>query len=270
MTFEFESIRHLLVDLDGVMYRGDMALPDAQRFVDWLRGQGIAVRLVTNNATLTPGQYVDKLARMGISVRAEEVFTSALATGMYLRRQASPGQTALVVGEDGLMQAVESADLQPVEDDADWVVVGLDRRVTYDKLTRAALSIEKGARFVGSNPDTSFPTERGLAPGAGALLSALQATTGVEPVVIGKPKPLMLELAMQGMGASVADTAMLGDRLDTDIRAANELGMPSVLVLTGVSTRADLQHSADHPDVVVNNLADLMERWSVGVAASHS
>lgn len=270
MTVSLASVRHLLIDLDGVIYRGDMALPHARRFVEWLRTRSIAFRLVTNNATLTPQQYTEKLARMGISVTPEEIFTSALATGMYLSRQATPGETVLVVGEDGLEEAAEAADLKQVDEDADWVVVGLDRNLTYDKLARAALSIERGAHFVGSNPDTSYPSERGLVPGAGALLSALQATTGVEPVVIGKPKPLMLELAMQHLGGSVTDTAMLGDRLDTDIRAANGLGMPSILVLTGVSTRAELARTTDRPDLVVADLAELMERWTSAEPASRA
>jgi 4-nitrophenyl phosphatase len=258
-----DRIRTLLIDLDGVLYRGNTALPGAEKFIASLRGRGIAFRLVTNNATLTPQQYVEKLAAMGVEVEPGEVFTSALATGMYLRDHREGTETALVVGETGLRQAVSESGLRLVDEGGDWVVVGLDRTATYEKLAAAALALERGARFVGSNPDTSFPTERGLVPGAGALLAALTATTGRAPVVIGKPQPLMLELAMRDAGGTLQDTAMLGDRLDTDIAAAERVGMPSILVLTGVSTRADLAGTATPPDLVVESLPELMDLLSV-------
>lgn len=255
------NARHILIDLDGVLYRGDSALPHAEEFIAWLRAQGISFRLVTNNATLTRAQYVEKLARLGMTVAEEEIFTSSLATQMYLERAGARGERAFVIGEDGLQEAVVNAGLSLAADDPQWVIAGLDRRLTYDKLATAALAIERGARFVGSNPDTSFPTERGLIPGAGAILQAIQVTTGVEPIVIGKPKPLMLQLAMEHVGGSSSDTIMLGDRLDTDIAAAQAVGIPSILVLTGVSTRDDLAGSPFHPDLVVQDLADLGERW---------
>lgn len=262
MTLPLARIRHLLIDLDGVLYRGNAALPEAQAFISRLRSDGTAFRLVTNNATLTPEQYVEKLDHMGIEVRAGEVFTSALATGMYLRDHLDGTATALVVGETGLRSAVEASGLRLVEEGGDWVVVGLDRTATYEKLARAALALERGARFVGSNPDTSFPDERGLVPGAGALLAALVATTGREPVVIGKPQPLMLELAMKDLSGTDEDTAMLGDRLDTDIAAARRVGMGSILVLTGVSKRSDLSDSPVQPDLVVDSLSQLMDAWT--------
>jgi 4-nitrophenyl phosphatase len=261
MTFPFDRIRHLLIDLDGVLYRGNTAIEHAAEFVTWLRRRGIVFRLVTNNATLTPQEYVTKLASMGIEVGPDEVFTSALATSMYVQQQRNGAQTAYAIGEDGLLAALEGADVQIVTERPDWVVVGLDRHVTYEKLAIAALAIESGARFLGTNPDPSLPTEQGLVPGAGAIQAALVATTGVQPTVIGKPQPLMLELAIQRMNASIEDTAMLGDRLDTDIRGANGLGMSSILVLTGVSTRADLAQSRSRPDVIVDNLAELIRLW---------
>lgn len=261
MSFPFDQVRHLLVDLDGVLYRGDAPLPHAADFIGWLRRRGIAFRLVTNNAALTPPQYVDKLGRMGIAVQPDEIFTSALATGMYLRQHAGGTSTAHVVGEEGLRRAVEEAGLHLTDGRADWVVVGLDRHVTYERLAGAALALEAGARFVGTNPDTSYPTERGLMPGAGALIQCLRVTTGIVPLIIGKPEPLLLELALDHLGATPADSAMLGDRLDTDIQAATTLDMPSILVLTGVSTRQELEHSAIQPTLVVDTLQVLMKEW---------
>lgn len=261
MTFQLQCVEHLLVDLDGVLYLGSQPLPGADAFVSWIRRQGITFRLVTNNATLTPVQYVAKLAAMGIKVREDEIYTSALATASYLQRQGSSDQTAYVIGEEGLRDALRKVNVRIVEDRPQWVIVGLDRQVTYEKLARAALALQAGAGFIGTNPDTSLPTEQGLAPGAGALQVALTVTTGVKPTVIGKPRPLMLELAMEQLGGNVQNTAMLGDRLDTDIEAAATLAMPSILVLTGVSSRADIAHSSVQPSLVVNSLQELMGRW---------
>jgi HAD superfamily hydrolase (TIGR01457 family) len=197
---------------------------------------------------------------MGITVPAETVFTSALATAQYLSGQDS-GRRAFVVGEHGLVQALTEAGFEVTDQSPHWVVAGLDRHVTYDVLRAAAFCIESGARFVGTNPDTSLPTEYGLEPGAGAILAAIVATTGVQPTVIGKPQPLMLRLAMESLGGTTVDTAMLGDRLDTDIAAAAAAGMRSILVLTGVSTREDLKESRWRPDLVVDNLGELMATW---------
>jgi 4-nitrophenyl phosphatase len=260
LTFSFRDVRHLLIDLDGVLYVGDESLVGAQELIDRLRRSGITFRLVTNNATRTPAQYVAKLAAMGIRVAEDEVFTSALATALFLRKQRGV-QTAYIIGEQGLLQALQGDGLVLEDERPDWVIVGLDRRLTYEKLTTAAIAIRNGARFVGTNPDRSLPTERGLAPGNGAILAALTAATGVQPTVIGKPEPLMLELAMSQLGGTLEDTVMLGDRLDTDIQGAQALGIPSILVLTGVSTRADLESSRVQPSLVVDDLADLLRYW---------
>lgn len=266
MSFPFERARHLLVDLDGVLYRGSAALGHAAEFITWLRAGSISFRLVTNNATLTQAQYVSKLGGMGIAVREQEVFTSSLATALFLDHEKASGKRAFIIGEEGLVEALRAIDIQPSEDGADFVIVGLDRHVTYSRLAQAALALQAGARFVGTNPDLSFPSEKGLVPGAGALQAVLTATTGIQPVVIGKPRPLMLQLAMESLGSSTHDTVMLGDRLDTDIEGAANLGMLSILVLTGVSTREDLAASTVQPDLVVNDLAELMRQWPAGTA----
>lgn len=258
---DLAKIRHLLIDLDGVLYRGNTMLACAEVFISWLHQRGITFRLVSNNATLTPGQYVEKLARMGIRVRGDEIFTSALATARYLRREGQQGQTAYVIGEDGLRAALREAGIHITNERPAWVIVGLDREVTYEKLAAAALAIEAGARFLGTNPDKSFPSERGLVPGAGALQAVLTATTGQQPLVVGKPQPLMFQMAMEQLGGSVHDTAMLGDRLDTDIQGANALGLTTILVLTGISGRQEAERGPIHPTTIVENLAELMRRW---------
>ena len=247
--------------MDGVLYRGDQALPGAADFVSWLRGKGIAFSLVTNNATLTPAQYVARLDGIGIAAREDEIFTSALATALYLKERAGAGATAYAIGEEGLRAALELVDIKLSGDRPDWVIVGLDRHVTYEKLATAALAIQRGAQFIGTNPDTSLPTERGLAPGAGAIQAALSATTGVKPTVVGKPEPLMLELALKQMNAAAETAALLGDRLDTDIQGAHAVGLPSILVLTGVSTRQEATTGPIRPTLIVDDLPSLMREW---------
>lgn len=266
MNLPYERIRHLLIDLDGVLYRGDTALNGAMDFIQWLRQRGITFRLVTNNSTLTPEQYTRKLAAMGIEVSPEDVFTSALATALYLKKHAPDARSAYVIGEQGLVTALEDIGLHITDEGPDWVISGLDRHVTYEKLAIGALAIRAGARFLGTNPDTSLPTERGLLPGAGAIQAALTATTGVAPVIVGKPEPVMLDLAMEMLGGTPSTTAMLGDRLDTDIQGAMAAGLPSIMILTGVSTQSDLESSSFQPSAVVEDLPDLMDTWSRCVA----
>ena len=258
--FPFHDIRYLLIDIDGVLKRGDEMLPAANRFIDWLRERQIGFRLVSNNATRTPGEAAKSLASSGIPVAAADFLTSAIATALYLHKH-DPEASVYVVGQEGLHIALQQAGIRLTEDNPDYVVVGLDRTLTYEKLARASLFIEKGARFIGTNPDTSFPTERGLEPGAGALLAALTAATGKQPLIIGKPEPFMLELAMQQLGGTQRDTAVLGDRLDTDIFGAERLELASILVLTGVSTRDELKTSPIKPDLIVSNLSELMKKW---------
>jgi 4-nitrophenyl phosphatase len=263
MSFALGHIRHMLIDLDGVLFVGVTALPDASAFIAWLRDRRIAFRLVTNNATLTPRGYVAKLRSMGIAVNEEEVFTSALATALYLHKQRG-AQSAYVIGEEGLFEALQGARVTLETERPDWVVVGLDRKLTYDKLATGALALQRGARFLGTNPDLSLPSGAGLLPGAGAIQAALTAATGIQPTVIGKPEPLMLELAMAQLGGSLTDTVMLGDRLDTDIQGAKALGIPSILVLTGVSSRQDVERSEAKPSLIVDNLATLVQMWAEG------
>ena len=261
MTFRIQSIRHILVDLDGVLYVGAAALGGAAEFIYWLRDHAVTFRLVTNNATLTPAGYVAKLAGMGIDVREDEVFTSALATALYLRKQRGV-QRAYVIGEEGLLEALRGAQVEMDSERPDWVIVGLDRMLTYSKLATAALALQRGARFLGTNPDRSLPVEGGLVPGAGAIQAALTAATGLRPIVIGKPEPLMLELAMSQLGGTLENTVMLGDRLDTDIQGAIALGIPSIMVLTGVSSRDDIGQSPAKPSLVVDDLPALMRAWA--------
>jgi 4-nitrophenyl phosphatase len=257
------AIRALLIDMDGVLVRGDQLLAGATDLLSWLERRGIGFRLLTNNSTLTPELNSQRLAGLGLTVPAERIFTSSQATAMYLNNHGVAGQSAYVIGEIGLRSALADIGLETPEapDATDWVVTGLDRHVTYENLKTAALCLQRGARWVATNSDSSLPVEAGLVPGAGALQAAITATTGQKPGVIGKPEPHMLAMAAESLKVPPDRTAMLGDRLDTDIAAAAAAGMTSILVLTGVSNRADLSESAVQPTIVVEDLPSMMGAW---------
>jgi 4-nitrophenyl phosphatase len=255
-------VRNLIIDMDGVLYRGNEAIAGTDGFVRFLREQGLAFVLATNNSTKTPQQYVDKLASMGVSVEPDEVLTSALATASYLSTVADPDARVFVVGQDGLWAALRERGFALVEDTVDYVVVGMDFAICYERLAQAALLIRAGARFVGTNPDRTFPSERGIVPGAGALLAFLEAATGVAPTVIGKPGGTMIEQGLARMGAAPASTAMLGDRLETDILAGQRAGLLTMLVLSGVTDQALLSTSDLRPDLVFRNVDHLHQVWA--------
>jgi 4-nitrophenyl phosphatase len=264
MTRKQDNLRrleHLIIDMDGVLYRGIEALPGTAEFLAFLRERGIAFVLATNNSTRTQQQYVEKLATMGVTVQAEEILTSALATANYLAGIAPKDARVFVVGQDGLIAALEDRGFELVEDDAEYVVVGMDFAFQYDRLAEATLQIRAGAPFIGTNPDRTFPSERGIVPGAGSLLAFLETATDVKPTVIGKPGTAMLEQALTQMGAKAASTGMLGDRLETDILAGQRAGLLTLLVLSGVTAREMLAGAEIQPDLVFQDVADLHEVW---------
>jgi 4-nitrophenyl phosphatase len=255
------QVQNLIIDMDGVLYRGSEAIPGTDSFVRFLRERGISFVLATNNSTRTPRQYVDKLAAMGVTVHCSEVLTSAQATAGYLAGIAPPGTRVFVVGQDGLWAALSEVGFDLVEDEAEYVVVGMDFAVGYERLAQATLLIRAGARFVGTNPDRTFPSERGIVPGAGALLAFLEAATDVTPTVIGKPGTTMMEQSLIRMGAQPDTTAMLGDRLETDILAGQRAGLVTLLVLSGVTDRTLLGKSEIQPDLVFRDVEHLHAVW---------
>lgn len=234
------DVRGLLVDLDGVVWEGDRVLSGAPAFFRFLRRVGMPFRLITNNSTLRPDQYVAKLARMDIDVAPDEVLGSAGATARYLQQTARPGARVFVIGEDGLRSAVAEAGFELADRDVEYVVVGLDRELDYRKLTLAVRHVRAGATFIGSNPDTTLPVPEGVIPGAGAFHAAIAAATGVAPLVIGKPEPTMLRMGTELLGLAPDAVAVVGDRLDTDIVGGSRAGLATILVLTGVSKLLDL------------------------------
>ena len=258
------SLRGLILDMDGVLWEGETALPGLRDFFRFLRERGIRILLATNNASLTPARYVDKLARLGVAAGAEEILTSAMATADYLKKIARPGDRVYVIGEEGLIRAVESAGLQVAGADAldaAFVVCGMDRNLTWDKLACATINLHNGARFIGTNGDITFPTERGIAHGNGAILEALSTASGIRPIIIGKPSPAMMQIAVRKLDLPKARIAAVGDRLETDILGARNAGVKSIMVLTGVTDRKMLKKSGIRPTWVFEDLPALQAEW---------
>jgi 4-nitrophenyl phosphatase len=263
ILIEIRHIRNLIVDMDGVLWHGNRPLPGLQDFFTVLRQRGIRFVAATNNAGRTGVEYVTKFASMGVSVTADEILTSPQATAQFLAQHA-PEARIYVVGSPSLAMELRAKQLVVVAPEAaqtaDCVVVGgIVGHITYDDLAEACLLIRKGARFIGTNPDVTFPGERGIVPGNGAILEALRVSTDVAPTVIGKPQPEMMKQAMARMGGSPADTAVIGDRLDTDILGGQNAGLTSLLVLTGVTTAEQAQTDPIRADYVYETLVDVAQ-----------
>lgn len=255
------DVRNLIIDMDGVLWRGDQPLPGLVEFFAALRRLGIRFILATNNASKSGDEYVAKLMKFGVPIALDEILTSPQATAAYLARHA-PDARVFVIGEPGLAFELRSKGLHVVNDrpeSATHVVVGWDRTLTYDKLAEACLLIRRGATFIGTNPDVTYPSERGIVPGNGATLAALQAATDVAPIIIGKPQPEMMVQAMQRMGGTPNNTAVVGDRLDTDIRGGLNAGLTTILVLTGVTSREQAESGPIRADYVFEDISAVAE-----------
>jgi len=253
------DITHLIIDMDGVLYRGDQPLPGLREFFAFLRQKPIPFILATNNSTRTPQEVVVKLARMGAEVLPTEVLTSGQATARLLAGEYPPGTRAHVFGMASLRKAMVEEGFELADKDVAVVVASMDRDITYEKLKRAALLIRGGARFVATNRDPTYPSEEGLIPGTGSMIAALEAASGVEPMSVGKPEPHMFQLAMAEMGAKPETTATIGDRLDTDILGGQRAGLITICVLSGSTTRAEAE--AFGPDFVFEDISHLLSIW---------
>ena len=257
---KLRAVHGCIIDMDGVLYRGEMVLPHVRDFLTVLDQRALPYIMVTNNSTRSPEQYAEKLAHMQITVSPDRILTSGLATRDWLRDRFPEGTRVYVLGMAALEEAIfGDGYFTRGGADAEVVVSGADFELTYEKLRVATLAIRRGAAYVATNADTTFPSEEGLIPGSGAIVAALVAATGVEPVVVGKPQTEMLEVAADRIGSRADHTALIGDRLDTDILAGKRAGCVTVLVLTGVTAESDLAISEIIPDVVVPNLAPLAD-----------
>ncbi|MGH2355771.1 MAG: HAD-IIA family hydrolase, partial [Chloroflexota bacterium] len=246
------------------VYTGSTPTAGAAAFFRFLRATGRRFQCITNNSTLTAGQYAEKLAGMGIAVGPGQVLTSSEATALFLRERFASGARVMALGEDGLVRALLDHDFRLVDRAPDVVVCGYDRRLTYDRLKRACLAIRSGAPLIGTNPDLALPTEHGLLPGNGAVLAYLAAATGATAQVVGKPEATMLRVAMERLGATPPETAIIGDGLLTDVLAGQRAAVTTILVLTGVAQRTDLPSAPAPPDYVFENLPALQAAMTPG------
>ncbi|WP_208591599.1 TIGR01457 family HAD-type hydrolase [Gracilibacillus suaedae] len=250
-----QKYKGFLIDLDGTVYKGTEKIIEAIDFVKELDHRGLPYLFLTNNSTKHPSDVSEKLVNMGVPSTTEHVFTTSMATASYLKDQKADTKV-YPIGEEGLHMALEECGLEIVEEGADFVVMGLDRTINYEKLAKGALNIRAGAKFVATNGDVALPTERGFLPGAGSLISVLSVTTGVEPKFIGKPESIIVDQALEVLGTAKDETLMVGDNYATDILAGINAGIDSLLVHTGVTTKEDLKSIEKQPTFTIDSLAE--------------
>lgn len=248
-----------LTDMDGVLVREQSAIPGAARLLELWRERGQRFLVLTNNSMYTPRDLSARLARSGLEVRESELWTSALATAEFLREQAA-GHRAYVIGEAGLTTAMHEAGFVLTDTDCDYVVLGETRTYSFEAITKAVRLIDGGARFIATNPDTTGPSPEGPLPATGAVAAMISAATknNKQPYVVGKPNPMMFRSALNQIGAHSETTAMLGDRMDTDIIAGMEAGLATLLVLSGVTKREQVEQFPFRPSAVMESVQDLV------------
>lgn len=245
-----------ICDMDGVIYHGNYLLPGVKEFVKWMQNEGKNFLFLTNGSGKSPKELHQKLARMGLEVDESHFYTSALATADFLSKQA-PGCTAYVIGEPGLLNALYNVGITFNDVDPDYVVIGETKNYNFDAIQKAMRLVQKGARLIGTNTDLTAPVEGGIVPACRALVAPIEITTGKSAYYIGKPNPLMMRTALRILGNHSFETAMIGDRMDTDIIAGIESGMDTVLVLTGVSTKETVNNFPYRPRLILNGVGDI-------------
>ncbi|MBN6186682.1 TIGR01457 family HAD-type hydrolase [Aneurinibacillus sp. BA2021] len=254
-----------LLDLDGTVYRGGEVIPEAVIFIEAMKKKNLPYLYVTNNSSLTPEALAHKLERMGLPAAPHDFFTSSMAVAATIEKLETEKETGhpvtvLAIGETGLMTALADAGYTIVDKaPASYVVVGIDREFSYEKMKQATLAIYGGARFLSTNCDRAIPTEEGLVPGNGALTAAIAYATGVEPTYVGKPEKAIVALALERLGLEAADVLLIGDNLETDIAAGANSGVDTLLVYSGFSQEADIEGAAAKPTYTAWSLHD----WSL-------
>jgi NagD protein len=246
------------MDMDGVLVHEQVPLPGADAFLARLRELGLPFLVLTNNSIYTRRDLAARLRASGLDVPEESIWTSALATSSFLEDQ-RPGGSAFVIGESGLTTALYEAGYTLSESDPDYVVLGETRTYSFERITHAIRLIHAGARFIATNPDPTGPAPDGVLPATGSVAALVSRATGVDPYFVGKPNPLMIRSALNALDAHSETTAMIGDRMDTDIVAGLEAGLEAILVLTGVTTREEAERFPYRPARVVDSVADLVD-----------
>jgi NagD protein len=249
------------MDMDGVLVHEENAIPGADRFLAALRESGTPFLVLTNNSIYTRRDLAARLRSSGLDVPEEAIWTSALATARFLEEQ-RPGGSAFVIGEAGLTTALHAAGYTLTDRDADYVVLGETRTYSFERITRAIRLITEGARFIATNPDATGPSPDGPLPATGAVAALISRATGAEPYYVGKPNPLMMRSALNAIDAHSETTAMIGDRMDTDVVSGLEAGLHTILVLTGLTTKEDAERFPYRASRIVDSVADLVDEVS--------
>jgi NagD protein len=253
---QLEGVKNYLIDMDGVILRGSTLIPGAAEFVQRLQQQGIPFLIFTNNSEYTPRDLQTRLHYMGLELPPEAIFTSALATAQFLHSQ-QPSGRAYAIGESGLTTALHDIGYVLTDQEPEFVVLGETTTYSFERITRAIRFINAGARFIATNPDVMGPGEGGIVPATGAVAALISAATGVKPYYVGKPNPLMMRTALRRINAHSEDSAIIGDRMDTDIIAGTESGLHTILVLTGVTRREQVERYPYRPTWICESIADV-------------
>jgi len=255
------GIKALIIDMDGVLWHDTKPLGDLPRIFEKIRADGYRFILATNNATRTMEEYHEKLTAFGVDVRDGEVITTAHALGIYLSQRYPSGVTAYVIGQPSLKKTIQTFGVQIVDEqteDPTVVVASLDYSLTYNKLKHASLLIQSGSDFIGTNPDVTLPTPEGFIPGSGTVIGALEIASGKKACMIGKPEPLLYEIALHHLEVHPDETLAIGDRLETDIMGAQRAGIHTALVLTGASTLEQAERFQPQPEIIAGSLMELI------------
>ncbi|HLA07033.1 MAG TPA: HAD-IIA family hydrolase [Anaerolineales bacterium] len=259
----FSTIKALILDMDGVLWKADAPIGDLPSIFARIESRGLRYVFATNNGTKTPEEYRKKLVDLGVQAETWQIVTSAMGVAHLLAQSFPHGAKAFMIGEAGIREALEEKgfEILSVENaqEAQFFVMGIDRDITFEKMQEATLLVRRGIPFYATNPDKTFPTPRGEIPGAGAWISVITTATEVEPVIAGKPFPFMMELSLEILGTKNEETLVVGDRLETDIAAGQAVGCPTALVLSGVSTREQAEAWKPSPDVIAENLSELIK-----------
>lgn len=260
---DFNDKKGFIIDMDGVIYKGNKVLPGVIEFIEWLQREEKQYLFLTNNSGMTPMELRQKLLRMGLDVTEDHFYTSALATAAFLKTQA-PGCSAYVIGEAGLLNALYDAGITMNDVNPEYVVVGEGKTYSFDTITKAVNLVKNGAKLIGANSDVSGPIEHGIAPACKALTTPIEMATGKTAYYCGKPNPLMMRTGLRMLGCHSEDSVIIGDRMDTDIIAGTECGASTVLVLSGVSDIDTPKQYAYQPTMILSGVGDIVK-----LAADH-
>ncbi len=251
-----QSKTGFICDMDGVLYHGNRLLPGVKDFVDWLYRENKEFMFLTNSSGRSPRELHQKLERMGLEVDESHFYTSALATAKFVATQ-SPGCSAYVIGEPGLLNALYDAGITINEIDPDYVIIGETNNYNYEKICTATSLVLRGAKLIGTNSDITGPAEDGLIPACRALVAPVELATGKNAYFVGKPNPLMMRSCLRLLGVHTDEAVIIGDRMDTDIISGIESGLDTALVLSGVTSRAEIDNFPYRPRLILDSVADI-------------